>query len=172
MAAKELISTITVGAGGSSSIGFTSIPQTYTDLFVVISDRATVNDVSLFIKFNGSSAGYAFRRLLGTGSSAMSQSYAEPGGAFAENTNFTANTFGNHSIYIPNYKSSTNKPWVSDTVTENNASGSYAGIFAGLWSNTAAITQVTLSVNGGNFAQHSTASLYGFTKGSGGATVA
>ena len=49
------IQTVTVGAGGASSIEFTSIPQTYTDLKVVFSVRdATNNNGVVKITFNGS----------------------------------------------------------------------------------------------------------------------
>ena len=33
------IQTVTVGSGGAASIDFTSIPQTYTDLKIVLSAR-------------------------------------------------------------------------------------------------------------------------------------
>ena len=64
------IQTVTVGSGGASSIDFTSIPQTYTDLCVVLSARGTnagtgANDGHL--TFNSSSTGYSSRLLYGTG---------------------------------------------------------------------------------------------------------
>jgi hypothetical protein len=81
----------------------------------------------------------------------------------------TASTFGNLSIYIPNYAGSADKNFSVDTVSENNATTAYTQIFTGVWANTAAITQITLSL--ANFAQYSNAYLYGILKGSGGATV-
>jgi hypothetical protein len=82
----------------------------------------------------------------------------------------TASTFSNDAIYIPNYSGSTNKSVSIDTVTENNATAAHQTITASVWANTAAITSIKI-VTGANFAQYSTASLYKFTKGSGGATV-
>jgi hypothetical protein len=81
----------------------------------------------------------------------------------------TANTFGNLQFTVPNYSGSANKSFTVDVVSENNATTAFQQLFAGLWSNTAAITQVTFSL--ANFAQHSTAYVYGTLKGSGGATV-
>ena len=56
----ELIQAVTVGAGGAAFIDFTSIPQTYTDLKIVVSgrtDRVRSNDGSyMTLNFNGSSA--------------------------------------------------------------------------------------------------------------------
>jgi hypothetical protein len=159
-------------ASTQASITFSSIPQTFTDLLCVVSDRSTVNDAALYLQFNASTTGYAIRRLLGTGSSALSQSFSERIAGFAQNTSFTASTFANTAIYIPNYRTSNQKSWSSDSVTENNATGSYAGIIAGLWTGTDAITSLTISVNGGSLVQYSSATLYGITAGSsGGITV-
>jgi hypothetical protein len=77
----------------------------------------------------------------------------------------TANTFGNTSIYIPNYRSSAAKSFSVDAVTENNATLAYQNIQAGLWNNSAAITSISISfLSGGNWAQGSSASLYGIRK--------
>lgn len=163
-----LISTATVGAGGAASIDFTSIPGTYTDLLIVLSSRSTVNTGVVRIAFNGSTTSFTSRALQGTGSSSLSFTETNFVG-HTSNSDYTANSFGSHQIYIANYAGNTNKTFSSDSVAENNASANLSNLIAGLWSNTAAITQVTLSLS--NFAQYSTASLYGITKGSGGATV-
>jgi hypothetical protein len=83
--------------------------------------------------------------------------------AWTESSSTTANTFGNFELYIPNYAGSTNKSVSSDYVNENNATGGISyGLLANLWSNTAAINAISLSIYGGtNFAQYSTAYLYG-----------
>ena len=47
-----LISSVTVGSGGASSIDFTSIPATYTDLCLVWSGRSAGSDVDTKITFN------------------------------------------------------------------------------------------------------------------------
>lgn len=175
-----LISSVTVGAGGAASIDFTSIPQTYTDLTVVVSGRTANADIfdQLLMKFNGSATGYSVKWLVGNGSlasssggSAMSFLYA----GYQDGANNTASTFGNTVITIPNYTGSAAKTTSSDSVFEHNATTATAinGVFGGLWSGTAAITSISLfSGSGSNMAQYSTAYLYGTLKGSGGATVA
>ena len=85
--------------------------------------------------------------------------------------NATSNTFGNTSVYIPNYAGSTNKSVSSDAVTENNATTASQQILASIWNNTSAITSIFVSDTGSNLVQNSTASLYGILRGSGGATV-
>jgi len=159
----KLIASSTVGSGGAANIEFTSIPATYTDLLVLATARSTrtgsVDD--LVIQFNSSTSNLSGKRLYGTGSGTASDNLTDIRG-FAVASGSTANTFSNNSFYIPNYTSSTNYKSVSvDAVNENNATESYGGITAGLWSNTAAITSIKLLANNGNLEQYSTAYLYG-----------
>lgn len=157
-----------VGAGGAASIDFTSIPATYTDLLVKImarSDAASAyNDC--YLQFNGSTTNYSARSINGDGSSASSN--VNSGAAtslrwsFVPGANATASTFGNAEIYIPNYTISNNKSVSADGVTENNG-GAYMTLRYGLWSDTAAINAIRLFIVSANFAQYSTAYLYGIS---------
>ena len=158
-----LISSVTVGSGGASSIDFTSIPSTYTDLLLKVSARNNTSGAAtdqLWISFNGSTSSFSNKILYGTGSAASSTSIARYVGAL-DNPDYTASTFNNAEIYIPNYAGSNYKSVSADGVNENNATGVITALAATLWSNTAAINQVTLTANGGSFVQYSTAYLYG-----------
>lgn len=168
-----LISTVTVGAGGAASINFTSIPQTYTDLSILISVRSTnaTSPVDVMMSFNAGGSTMPVKVLQGSGTAATSfgdTNYGTSG--YTQGSNYTANTFSSGSIYIPNYTASINKTISAESVTENNASASWQAITALSWTSTAAIASITFTTTG-NFAQYSTASLYGILKGSGGATV-
>lgn len=160
------IASVTVGAGGAANIEFTSIPQTYTDLVINFSGRsvksASFEDVK--IQFNSSTTNYSDRYLLGNGSTASSGSGASTGiyNLIVPAANATTSTFSNNFVYIPNYAGSNNKSVSIDVVTENNATLSYLNLVAGLWSNTAAITSIKIVPDtANNFAQYSTAVLYG-----------
>ena len=156
------IASVTVASGGSSTIDFTSIPSTYTDLFMQVSSRNTSNSYWASIKFNNSTANFRIITLQSTGSIASWN--ADNSGTYAMNpvaSTMTANTFGSGGLYIPNYAGSNNKSFNFDATQENNATESYWGVSAGLWSNTAAINQITLTSGGTAFAQYSTATLYG-----------
>ena len=156
------IQTVTVGAGGAANITFSSIPQTYTDLVIMTSMRGTDTSWQGWnLYFNGSNTNLTNRYLLGDGSSASSSSFSAGYGGTVPGTNVTASTFENSTVYIPNYTSSNNKSYSSDNVAENNATGAYANLIAGLWSSSSAITSVTLYPQAGNFVQYSTATLYG-----------
>lgn len=171
-----LISTVTVGAGGASSISWTGIPQSGTDLLILCSLRDTNGGVGInnLVRFNSDSASnYTNRYLAGNGTSTPSGSIAPASAIYASKYTGggdTASTFGNAVIYIPNYTSSIAKSVSSDGVEENFGADSFQWINAGLWSGTAAITSVTFAPTSG-FAQYSMASLYTITKGSGGVTV-
>jgi hypothetical protein len=156
------IATVTVGSGGSSTIDFTSIPSTYTDLCLLTSTRGTFSNYydEFKIRFNGSTTGYTARNVYGSSTGVASGTFDAV--AFGVGSTATANTFSNNMLYIPNYAGSTNKSLSSDFVGENNATTTYLGLYANLWSNTAAITSISLSsVNTSNFVQYSTATLYG-----------
>ena len=156
------IASVTVGSGGASSIDFTSIPSTYTDLVVKLSGRGTasLNAIEVKVSFNGVTTNLSSRGLYGTGSAAGSQSLTYIPGLGSAGSD-TSSTFGNMEVYVPNYAGSANKSSSVDAVNENNATLAYAYLTAGLWSSTAAITQVTFTPSSGNFAQYSTAVLYG-----------
>ena len=158
----KLISSVTVGAGGAANIEFTSIPQTYTDLIIYLSSRTDVSNVdTLSVIVNNDSAGLNANKFLdGSGSSARSGS-SNGYQLLRQPSNYTANTFSNQQIYIPNYTNSSYKSFAGEGVTENNATESYLTFTASLWTNTAAITTIKLLHASGNFVQYSTAYLYG-----------
>ena len=160
----ELIAFSTVGSGGVADITFSSIPSTYTDLCLKVSLRSAAASVNpgLIIKFNGSSSNFSGKNVYGTGSAAGSYSDTSGEIGVLAGNNATANTFGNAEIYIPNYAGSTNKSFSVDSVNENNATSASQFLYASLWSNTAAITSITLLSGGSvNLLQYSTAYLYG-----------
>jgi hypothetical protein len=143
---------------------------------VVVSVRNATADRSLNVKVNGSSSSYSGRELRGYDNGLVSSTTSATTFwdiARTNDTNTTANTFGSYQIYLPNYAGSTNKSMSSESVEENNSNTLYyLSIGAGLWSNTAAITSISI-LPGSSWVQYSTATLYGITKGSsGGVTVA
>jgi hypothetical protein len=173
--AMTLIETKTLGTA-AASIEFTSIPQTFTDLVVLVSGRSTRSDVrdEIQTQFNGDTASnYTLRTLRGSGSAVISQSVSFTALVRADMpaATSTANTFSNISYYIPNYTSAVAKSLSIESVMENNATESFLYLVAGLWNNTAAITSIFMKPEVANFAIGSVFSLYGITKGTDGTTV-
>lgn len=167
------IATVDVGAGGSTSIVFNSIPQTYTDLCLISSLRissapaGTTGIARCRLRINSTTTGYNNKLVYGLSSSAASASSADYITYFYANaSDSTSNTFSNSSIYIPNYTTSSNKSISSDSVTESNSNTQgIAALNAGVLSNAAAITSLTIDqAEGGTFVQYSNATLYGISK--------
>jgi hypothetical protein len=161
----SLIASSTVGAGGASSINFTSIPNNYTDLVVKYSLRVSTTDPNAVLRFNGlTSAIITGKTMTGTGSAALSSNYSAQSDSYVltNPSDFTSTTFSNVEVYIPNYTSSNNKSWSIDETTENIATLAYSRLGGYLWSNTSAINSIQLT---GSFIQHSTAYLYGIRAG-------
>lgn len=152
----------------ASSVSFSSIPGTYTDLMLLLSarsDRVTGTTDDAEILFNSSSSNFSYRTLYGNGASALSSSSASLNlYGVVNNASTTANTFTNGEIYIPNYAGSTNKSFSVSLAHENNNTTAFIWTEAGLWSNTAAITSVTLDLASGSYVSGSSFFLYGITK--------
>jgi hypothetical protein len=165
------IASVTVGASPVATIDFSSIPSTYTDLCLKMSlrtNRAGTFDY-VTINFNGSAADFSLFTLQGDGGGGSVVSYNR--GTFgvnflgrADGSTATSNTFANGEIYIPSYTASRNKSSSTDMINEDNTATAYQNFTAGLWSQTAAINQLTITNGTGNsYVQYSTATLYGIS---------
>jgi hypothetical protein len=174
MANMELIDVKTLSST-AASITFSAIPQTYTDLKILVSarddrDGQPNTDLSLQVGYNetiNTGSIYSAKQLYGSGSTAGSQSsattYLYLG--MSNGPTSTASTFGNTEIYILNYTSANNKSVSTDGVSENNASTAYAVLNAGLISTSNPITDIKISAvyGSGNFVSGSTFYLYGIS---------
>jgi len=156
------IQTVTL-TGTQANIEFTSIPQTYTDLKVVMSARVNAASDSETCKmtFNGVTTGYSNRYVYSSGSAASSGSDTQSFVFRVPSGNATASVFSNGEVYIPNYTSANHKLFTDESVAENNATASGMIFAQNLWANTAAITSITVTPLSGSFVQYSTATLYG-----------
>lgn len=172
--AMQPIYTQTVGAGGASQIVFNNIPQTFTDLKLVISCRANTSSVQvdgIGIQFNTDTASnYSQTQVYGDGSATASSRNANLNFIYAGVVNAatgTSNTFTNSEIYIPNYIGTNFKQIIVDRLAENNTTTASLGLHATLWRSTSAITSMRIYDYAGsfNFVQNSTFTLYGITKG-------
>jgi hypothetical protein len=167
------IASITVGSGGTAAIDFTSIPNTFTDLMLVHSMRGTNANAQSYIDltFNNATTGYSNRAIFGNSATVQTYTYSALNriwGGLYQGGSTTANVFGSGQIYIPNYANSTTvKSAILDSVSEANSVASdsvFTLINGGLWNSTAAITSVKITNELGNWAEHSTAILYGIKK--------
>lgn len=172
-----LISAQTVGSGGASSITFSSIPQTYTDLVLYASTRVNNNGEGSNppisrgeVTFNGNGTSYSISMLYALPNQSPninSAAGANSGRSFYFGTSTsqlaTSNTFSNFSVYIADYASSKPKTYSIDDVIETNSASGMLDICSGCWNNSAAITSIKVNPYdlAAGFSQHSTMYLYG-----------
>lgn len=159
-ATYEPIATTTLGSA-ASSIDFTSIPGTYTDLKVVFVGTATAA-TGLRAQFNSDTGtNYSRTSLLGDGSAVYSQratSVAFISLGINDNLNTTTPTLRVMDVF--SYAGSTNKTVLTSESTDLNGSGA-ATVAVQLWRNTGAITSISLNVSGTTMKIGTTATLYG-----------
>ena len=160
----ELIASSTSYAGGTA-LTFSSIPNTYTDICLVMSPRGNgYNGTDLYLTFNGNTSSYSGRYMWKDGnttsvtSGTMGTSSTLIG--IVPGTQAGSSTYGSLQIYVPNYAGSSNKSYSIETVSERNGNDQWIFMGAGLWSNTSAITSVTITASA-NYLGDSTAYLYG-----------
>ena len=160
-------------SSSQTSITFSSIPATFTDLLLVFSGRNNQTSNTwgeVLIAPNNNTSNRSSRILFGTGSSAGSDSSSDIR-FWVSNNSSTSSTFGSTNVYIPNYRSSAAKSFSIDSITENNGTSALAVIAAGLWNDTAAITSLVLSNGSVELLSGTSATLYGITSGSSGGVV-
>ena len=125
MAVKSLIETVTVGAGGVTSIVFSNIAQEAgSDLLVVCSTRSNaasvVSNIRLYV--NGETGGtYPITYLTGNGSSITSGTSDYSFAGRMNGNNSTANTFTNTEAYFYNYTTTGVLTMNINSAAENNA---------------------------------------------------
>ena len=163
----DSIATTTVGAGGVSSISFTSIPSTYTHLQIRCLARQTgsITSAGLNVRMNNDSGGnYAWHDLYGTGSSVGVGSGNTTSVQYLINdipgASQTASMFGVAVLDILDY-ANTSKYKTSRAASGADYNGSGAvHLASGVWQSLTAINRIDIFPNTG-FAQYSSFALYG-----------
>jgi hypothetical protein len=153
----EAIATTTVGSG-VTTVTFSSITSSYTDLVIVVNASLTAPDSNLDYRFNGDTgANYSYTSLSGNGSSASSTRFSNATAGRLDNFGYLDTTISTHIVQIMNYaNTTTNKTTLSRG--NNTANGVSASV--NLWRSTAAVNSVSL-ISGVTFVSGSTFSLYG-----------
>jgi hypothetical protein len=161
-ATYESLATNTLSSA-ASSITFSSISGSYTDLRLVFVPKSTAGD-NIAIKFNSDSgSNYSSTWVYGDGSSATSSRNT----AFSRiqlPISLSSSQFSVIVIDILSYTDSKNKTVLIDYALDASGS-SYVTRQISLWRNTGAITSILLeSQGGGTFTSGTTATLYGILK--------
>jgi len=163
-ATYEPIATTTLGSA-ASSITFSSIPSTYTDLRLVIVGQGSGNGYYAF-RFNGVSTNtYNATYLVGNGSAVSSARLGAYSSGIMHYSGFIPTTqWSMATLDVFSYAGSTNKTCLSDYSADTNGSGSKE-LGVTLWSNTSAITSITIRTDSAaQYAVGTTATLYGILR--------
>jgi hypothetical protein len=156
-ATYEPIATNTLGSA-ASTVTFSSISGSYTDLVLVTAGTGTTNGVGM-LTFNGdnpnSGSSYSNTSLYGDGGTAGS--YRRTSQARINDSLFYT-TQCNNIFQIMNYANTTTNKTV---LLRGNYPGGELNATVGLWRSTSAITSLTLTHSGTTFTAGSTFTLYG-----------
>jgi hypothetical protein len=148
------IASITLGAA-TASVTFSAIPQTYTDLVIVMFSDQTASSASN-VQFNGDTAtNYSLTNLSGDGSTATSTR------ASSASTPSISASSANDQITIMNIMNYSNTTTYKTSIIRTNDASSSVGVRVILWRSTAAITSIRLASTSSTFTSNSTFNLYG-----------
>lgn len=167
-----LISSQTL-SGTSSSVTFSSIPQTYTDLLLRMSAKGNSSGFSESPKVTINSLASNYNHLnifRNTGPGTLNTSntnagtYFTIGGGAIGNGSTVPNIFGNGEVYFPNYTNAQDKTMIFQGV-QTSSTNSSEGVITyggGRVTTTEAITSLTIApINGSLWLADSSFWLYG-----------
>lgn len=130
-------------SGAAASITFSNVPQSYTDLILVVDYSLNVSNSSLFVRLNGDTgSNYSYTRMSGTGSAASSGrgTSSDQARITADTTAQSASTRQIVTINLMNYNNSTT---YKTFLSRYNSTGGVEA-FVDLWRSTAAVTSVQI----------------------------
>jgi hypothetical protein len=152
----EPIATQTL-ATAATSVTFSSIPQTFTDL-VLITAGISTSLQQICLRFNGVTTNYTTTILSANGTAAISLRYIGYTYMFFGFDAYFNSTQANAVTQIMDYSNTTTFKTVLDR--SNNASTG-VGISVGLSGSTSAVTQIEVIPNNGSWGSGTSFSLYG-----------
>ena len=165
--AYDSIATVSVGAGGTGSVTFSSIPQTYTHLQIrsIGRDSNAIVRSTILLTFNSdTAANYSYHGLYGTGATAGAFAATSANYIYTPELTGAGATVGNFGAGITDILdyANTNKYKTTRCLTgqDDNGSGQIR-LESGSWRSTVAISSITLTPSSANLAQYSSFALYG-----------
>ena len=158
----EPLASVTITTA-QTQVTFSNIPQTYTDLVLVISGGGSSSGDSTVFRVNGDSGtNYSSTELYGTGSAAGSQrSTSATFGRITFSSDFGTTLTSNSIMNFMNYSNNvTNKTVISRSNVPSSTYPSTDAIVS-LWRNTASINSILVYPTSGNWLVDTTFNLYG-----------
>jgi hypothetical protein len=157
----EPIATTTLSTT-TSTITFDSIPQTYTDLKVIVNNLSVGTGGYMGLRFNNNSTSNAYiSNVLRANISAASATSDEGTILLLAYDGLSSDTIpAVHEIHVQSYTNNKHKSLLAAISADRNNAG-FVYRTVGLWRNTAAITRIDLIAQNWNFTSGTTATVYG-----------
>jgi len=153
----EAIATNTL-ASATSSVTFSSIPSTYTDL-VLVYTGTTASGGWPSLRLNGDTGNnYSGTNMRGNGSVAGSSRFSNYNEIDLAMGSTLGTTQNNIIVHFMNYSNTTTNKTV---LARTNNTSVETGAGVGMWRNTSAINSITIKTQSPDFSIGSTFSLYG-----------
>lgn len=145
-------------ASAASSVLLSSIPQTFKDLVLVCSIKATAGTPATYLRLNSSLSTYSGVYMFGDGSSVSGSTQPNSSRLYLSTSTDYAN-FSSFQVQIMDYSLTDKRKnvlsrWGSGTNVN-------VGAYAGHWESTSAVTSLLIYPDSFNFEIGSTFSLYG-----------
>ena len=159
-ATYEPIQTYTLSSA-ATTITFSSVPSTYTDLRLILTSQSTTSN-GAYLRFNNDTgSNYSYTYLRGNGTDATSSNSSNDGNPNLLIPLEGSSRYSLNIIDVLSYVGSTYKTALISDNGSNIGAGSIWRI-VGMWRNTAAIATMTLtSVSSSDFLTGTVATLYG-----------
>lgn len=154
----EPIATTTLGSA-QSSVTFSDIPQTYTDLILIENYSLVSSDSQSVVTLNGTSSTYSNTNLWGNGSVVSSARYTGASG-FGSSPG-VGDAANNRIVMIRYFNNYSNTTTYKTCLQRKSDASDNTWATVGLWQSTSAITSITCTSASGNYASGSTFTLYG-----------
>jgi hypothetical protein len=156
----EPISTTTLSSA-ASSITFSSIPATYTDLRLVLVLKSAATQYAQFRVNGDTGSNYSYTWMDGSGSGSPAAGNGNNDSLiYLSQRTITSGQVAFFTLDIFSYAGSTNKTILITNNQDENGSG-YVGIQVGLWRSTSAINTINLISGVSIYDAGTTATLYG-----------
>jgi hypothetical protein len=158
----EPIATTTLSTT-ATSVSFSSISGSYTDLVLVVRASVDSGDDLRFRINDDTGTNYSYTTLYGTGSAAGSTRGSNQSSGNSSYYGGVSTTLGN-SVQILHFLNYSNTTTNKTILSRANQAGSGVDANVNLWRSTSAITKITLAKGssfGGTFQSGSTFTLYG-----------
>jgi hypothetical protein len=150
----EMIATTTLSSS-QSSITFSSIPGTYTDLVLVCNVTKTASSNTAFRLNSDTGSNYSSTFLEGNGTTASSSRLTSTTQGSIDYSDTTVNPVPSITHFMNYSNTTTNKTTLSRSGSE------YVYAYVNLWRNTAAINTILVYAASGNYVTGSIFTLYG-----------